>query len=159
TYESLLGRAGKEPTVWAECLFVDPVADIAVLGAPDNQVYYSQAEAYGALVGEIWPFSVSEASEGFAKLLSLDGNWFQCKIERWPADGPIWVSDQKGEIAGGMSGSPILGPDGSAVGVIVVGNSSRPAEQIFKSGPHPELTCNLPGWLLRRLVANPEREE
>jgi hypothetical protein len=23
--------------VWAECLFVDPIADLAVLGAPDSQ--------------------------------------------------------------------------------------------------------------------------
>ncbi len=38
TYAALLGVLGrKKPTVWAECLFVDPVADIAVLGPPDDQ--------------------------------------------------------------------------------------------------------------------------
>src|SRR6266850_1656361 len=38
TYRRLLGPLGTEPTVWAHILFVDPVADIAVLGAPDGQV-------------------------------------------------------------------------------------------------------------------------
>jgi hypothetical protein len=36
TYQALLGPLGAETnTVWADCLFVDPVADIAVLEAPD----------------------------------------------------------------------------------------------------------------------------
>jgi hypothetical protein len=25
---------GKEPTVWAQCVFIEPVTDIAVLGKP-----------------------------------------------------------------------------------------------------------------------------
>jgi hypothetical protein len=36
TYK-LLARLGAEPDVFAECLFADPVADIAVLGPPDDQ--------------------------------------------------------------------------------------------------------------------------
>jgi hypothetical protein len=42
TYKALLGPLGEEPTVWAECLFVDPVA---VLGQPYHQNLYKQAEA------------------------------------------------------------------------------------------------------------------
>jgi hypothetical protein len=49
TYEALLGPLGSEPTVCAECLFADPVADIAVLGSPDNQMLWEQAQAYEAL--------------------------------------------------------------------------------------------------------------
>ena len=37
--------------VWAECLFADPVADIAVLGVPDEQYLSSEAAAFEALVG------------------------------------------------------------------------------------------------------------
>ena len=37
TYQALLGPLGTQPTVWAECRFVDPVADIAVLGPPDDR--------------------------------------------------------------------------------------------------------------------------
>jgi hypothetical protein len=32
TYKALLGPLGQKPTVWAECLFADPIGDIAVLG-------------------------------------------------------------------------------------------------------------------------------
>jgi len=30
TYQRLLGELSGEPTVWAECLFADPISDVAV---------------------------------------------------------------------------------------------------------------------------------
>ncbi len=39
TYQSLLGKIGSPRSVWAECLFADPIGDIAVLGAPDYQAF------------------------------------------------------------------------------------------------------------------------
>src|SRR4029078_9938177 len=50
TYEALLGPLGGRSTVWTECLFADPIGDIAVLGPPDNQAIGDQADAYKALV-------------------------------------------------------------------------------------------------------------
>lgn len=46
TYNLLGSLDGGTANICAECLFVDPVADIAVLGAPDNQAnqeMYEQA--------------------------------------------------------------------------------------------------------------------
>jgi hypothetical protein len=43
TYQRLLGPLDVKPMVWAECLFADPVADIAVLGVPDEQYLSSEA--------------------------------------------------------------------------------------------------------------------
>lgn len=37
TYKLLGSLDGSKSGVWAECLFADPVADIAVLGRPDDQ--------------------------------------------------------------------------------------------------------------------------
>src|ERR1035437_7130431 len=37
TYKALLGSLGEKPAVWAECLFADPIGDVAVLGPPDDQ--------------------------------------------------------------------------------------------------------------------------
>ena len=34
TYSELLAPLGDDLAVWAECLFADPIADIAVLGSP-----------------------------------------------------------------------------------------------------------------------------
>ena len=37
TYPKLLARLGEQPSVCCECLFIDPVADVAILGSPDTQ--------------------------------------------------------------------------------------------------------------------------
>jgi hypothetical protein len=50
TYGNLLGPLNGECAVWAECLFVDPIADIAVLGTPDTQAYSEESEAYDQLI-------------------------------------------------------------------------------------------------------------
>jgi hypothetical protein len=51
TYHKLLGPIGSAPTISAECLFVDPVVDIAVLGEPDGQLYLEgEDEAFRAFV-------------------------------------------------------------------------------------------------------------
>ena len=49
----MLGPLGGERTVAAECVFVDPIADIAVLGAPDVQALWEEAEAYDALIEDL----------------------------------------------------------------------------------------------------------
>lgn len=52
TYRELVGPLGDEkPRVWAECLFVDLIGDLAVLASPDNQELCEEADAYEALVG------------------------------------------------------------------------------------------------------------
>jgi hypothetical protein len=47
TFGPLLALRGEEPCAWAVCRFVDPIADIAVLGSSDN----SHADDYIALMG------------------------------------------------------------------------------------------------------------
>src|SRR2546422_11341280 len=46
TYGPLLSPLGDEPRAWAVCRFVDPIADIAVLGPPGNP----HADEYKALM-------------------------------------------------------------------------------------------------------------
>ena len=66
--------------MWAECQFVDPIADIAVLGSVDGQELYDEAAAYDDLTDEIDPLPIADAPEkGSAWLLSLDGQWLQCE--------------------------------------------------------------------------------
>jgi hypothetical protein len=56
-YKRLLGPLGKaKPTVWANCLFADPLADIAVLGPPDDQELPDKADAYTKLMDVAPPF-------------------------------------------------------------------------------------------------------
>lgn len=61
TYKALLGRLHEQDRpVWAACLFADPVADIAVLGAPDGQDLYDKHDAYKDLINTLPGLHVSD---------------------------------------------------------------------------------------------------
>jgi trypsin-like peptidase len=155
TYPNLLGPLGKtEPMVWAECLFGDPVADIAILSTPDRQELYDQAAAYDELT-ELRPsFRIDDAPvSDRAWLLSLAGEWTPCRVQRAGDDQrfalrmPLWIEDAMVGIHGGMSGSPIVTDDGAAIGVLSV-SGGKESEGSTQSGPNPRLADCLPGWLL-----------
>ena len=73
TYQALLGPLGAEPTVWAECLFADPVADIAILSGPDNQALFDQAEAYEEFLDDKVPLAIGDAPKQWRKQVVLPG--------------------------------------------------------------------------------------
>jgi hypothetical protein len=174
TYKALLGPLGAEPTIWAECLFADPIADIAVLGSADNQELSDEADAYSELTEGVRPLSIGEPvwQEGRAHisraipslgipeqrfvlyyeapawLLSRDSRWFRCVVRH--NGGMLMIVDPTEGIVGGMSGSPILTDDGLAVGIVCL--SGGTSEVHTAGGPNPRLLYNLPGWLLRQLT-------
>ena len=104
TYGPLLSPLGDEPRAWAVCRFVDPIADIAVLGSPDNP----HADDYKALMGTATALSFGDAVRrpvnfwAPARLLSLDGRWFSCTIRHF--GGPLWITHAAERVLGGMSG-------------------------------------------------------
>jgi hypothetical protein len=149
TYQELLAPIGAEPTIWAECLFVDPISDIAVLGPPDDQDLSDEYDRYDNLVESLETILVADApEETTAWLLSLDKRWCRCVVRH--VGGPLWFSDAADGIHGGMSGSPVLLSDGSAIGVVCTsgGTDSKPDTE---GGPNPRLVHNLPGWCLQAL--------
>jgi Trypsin-like peptidase domain len=174
TYPKLLGPlSGRRRTAWAECLFVDPIADIAVLGQPDNQELSDEADAYDRLVDGMAALAVADApaqgvklvkrpalgdleaetfkvptpGEGSARLLALDGRWFECRVRH--TGGGLWLHECKQPIAGGMSGSPVLDKDGAAIGVVSVAGGVS-GEPLLQGGPNPNLTRDLPAKFLPR---------
>jgi hypothetical protein len=164
TYQNLLGPLGDiQPTVWAECLFADPLADVAILGSPDGQELYAQAEAHDALTDDRPALRIADApTSGRAWLLSLAGEWNPCRIERLEDDHPfalgasLIIKDATAGIHGGMSGSPIVTDDGAAVGILAmssgIGTPEGTEEPVHtEGGPNPRLFDCLPGWLLRSL--------
>jgi hypothetical protein len=69
TYANLLGRIGEDARVWAECLFADPIADVAILGPVDNQALPDRWDAYIDWLGEIDGLPIGDAHilpRGFA---------------------------------------------------------------------------------------------
>jgi len=133
-YPSLLGPLGATPTVWAMCLFADPIADIAVLGQPDNQALSDQADAYDQLVDDMETLVIADApaqgvevktigdhqienrtpGKGPARVLSLDGHWLDGRVSR---RGVTLAFEPEELFVGGMSGSPILDASGAAIAV------------------------------------------
>jgi hypothetical protein len=143
TYGPLLAPLGSEPRACVVCRFVDPIADIAVLGSPDS----SHADEYKALMETATALSISGALRNPvnfwlpARLLSLDGRrWFSCTIRHF--GGPLWITHAAESIRSDMSGSPIVTEIGTAIGVVCT------AAAPWEGGPNPRLTRNLPGWLL-----------
>src|ERR1700738_867778 len=144
TYAALLAPLGDRPTVWAECLFADPIGDVAVLGWPDDQELSDEAAKYEALMETTAPFAINDApTECQAQLLALDGQWFRCAVQHIN-DGPLWVSKAMKGIAGGMSGSPIVADDGSAIGIICTSSGGADLDKHTEGGPNPRLVNNLP---------------
>src|SRR5947208_13772018 len=119
-YRNMLGSLGSAPTVACECLFINPIADVAVVGVPDTQTYSDEADRYRALLEYATPFRITEAAEkarGF--LLNPEGEWFGCQVQ-WMkrTDGRLWVSKHAQPIERGMSGSPIVSKTGNAIGIL-----------------------------------------
>ena len=153
TYRALIGPLKKKPSISAECYFVDPVSDIAVLREPDGQSLFEEYNEYSDFIDEIAPFSVSDAPlRGSASLLSLKGQWFNCRIDRL-GDGPLWITKAEMQIAAGMSGSPILSASGSAIGVLCAGSHTGNSKLCREGGPQAVLSRNLPVWLWRSLAS------
>ena len=151
TYDQLLGRlADRKPKVRAECVFADPVADIAVLAAPDSQMFPDEYGAYEELTEEAPALGIVDAPEqGRGWLLTLEGRWVACVVGHY--GGPIEISDATEPIMGGMSGSPILDSDGAAMGVVCC--SSGSSDELQTGGfPNPKLTDRLPAYMLRGIA-------
>jgi hypothetical protein len=139
TFQDLLGPIDEETSIWAECLFVDPIADIAVLGGPDSCTLPDQFEGYEDLFESLSPIQIADAPEECsAWLLSLDKRWCPCNVTHY--GGRLWLSQADDGIRGGMSGSPVMLTDGSAIGIIGTAG-----------GPTSRLTHDLPGWCLQAL--------
>lgn len=150
SYGKLLGRYGTDPTVVGRLLFADPVADIAVLTAIDGQSAPEFCEAFEQLTEATEPLRVGALPAPVDKrgTIEIPGSVTTLGLEKAPVTidfvhgnyngGGLWTKGYS--IQAGMSGGPILLPDGSVIGVTVT-----------TMGPHPCLPRHLPAWLLEEL--------
>jgi len=160
TYPHLIGPRDAEPSVTAACMFLDPIADLAVLGPPDGRELGVEYEAYEAFTAALPPFDIAappprsrlklrpfpadeppdfvpHAVSFPAHLLSLEGAWLDCQASNY--GGPLVIEPADIVIAG-MSGSPLISATGAALGVVSMNNVAI------------RLTSGLPGWLLHTLA-------
>ena len=150
TYPNLFGPLDEPATISAECLFVDPIADLAVLGAP--MIGDEESDAFGEFMEErdtLRLGTIELKQSVVAWLLTLDGEWRRCTCEAMFDGRTLRMCDAS--IEEGMSGSPILADDGTAIGVVCM---QWPDD--IRAGLQPWLAKCFPGWLLSELR---EREE
>jgi hypothetical protein len=145
TYGDLLGPLGGATTVWAECLFADPVSDIAVLGTPDDQELTEQADLYQGLVQPAAPIRIRNTRTG-EKIwaLDLDGEFKSCDVANKFDEQILRVNIPPDIIKPGMSGSPILGDDGRAVSLVSTSSNLAVVNGFIN------LQGCLPRWFLSR---------
>jgi hypothetical protein len=98
TYGNLLGDIEAQPTIAAECLFADPVSDVALLGEPDGQAVPETWDAYDKLTSACVPIPVSARTNDSALMLYLDGHWRPCTL-RTPRFA-FWI-DAQPSVQGG----------------------------------------------------------
>lgn len=160
TYPNLLAPLGEEPSVWADCLFFDPVSDLAILGEPDNQELGEESDAYARLVDGRKPFTIAAPETGEGYMLALDGvSWQPTPLK---VHVNIWGTGlSTGATLAGQSGSPIVDAKGRAVALVSIGS-----EQVdlnsgdrtnMNAGPQPILTNALPAWLLKTMKRAAQR--
>ena len=152
-YQDLLGSLDTtKSNVCSECLFADPVADIAVLGCPDEHGLVEEADAYHALTDDVPALTIDKARSGRGCVLALDGvRWIPTTI-RLDSDlygTVLWIDPPEA----GMSGSPILNDAGRAVGIVAIGlkkvTTSGERNINKEAGPQPILMRDLPARIVR----------
>jgi hypothetical protein len=149
TYPLLGNLDGSKSGVYAECLYVNPVADIAVLGCPDEQEPNYDPDLYHELTDDAPVLQIGKPRSGPGWVLSIDGRWVRTTLDvRCDFYGrSLWLDP----TVAGQSGSPILNLAGRVVGVVVIGgDDKRGKRKNERDGPQPILSRELPGWLVCR---------
>jgi hypothetical protein len=135
-------------------LALEPVADVAALGAPDGQVFPDDAEAFEAFCYMTRPVTVRTADVGSedgptrVHVLTHHGAWIEGTAARYgePDTVSVCVKAQS-KIEGGTSGGPILDEAGHLVGVVSWGSE----DALDGMMPRPHLA--LPVWVWGRIRA------
>jgi hypothetical protein len=153
----LLAELGSELSTWAEIVFNDMVADLAVLRSPDIHTSREQTSDYSALLEKYEPLAIADApKDGDVRVMSSDGRWFDCRVERPGDSHAIWLSWTAEPVTSDMAGSPIVLLDGRAIGVVRDGVGTGVDEGWTMN---PNLVQDLPLRLLSGFVVPKKRDK
>lgn len=148
-------RTAAGRTFSANVFAVEPVADIAVLGAADSQAFAADAEAFERFCDETLPVPVSgrdfDLEVAVPVLIRTHlKTWVEATTTRYghPSDPPGYLAhyDAESAVKGGTSGGPVVDLTGDLVGVVSVASEGNgdggPCQGTM---PRPHLA--LPGWV------------
>ena len=146
-------------------LAVEPVSDIAIVGAPDNQEFGNEADAFLAICDGIEPVPVCQREYKFGEKFPVHvwthkGTWITGEATSWSPQA-LWMIDPDQGIESGTSGGPIINDDGELVGIVsnasdviedgITEDGLSSYEGYITSGTFPYPALALPTWACREL--------
>jgi hypothetical protein len=135
---------------------VEPVADIAVLGSLDGQVFFEETEQFESFCEDTKPVrlcrQLPEPGNPFpVYILDNDGEWVRGKARIARKDAArIWV-DAEQPIKGGASGGPIVNERGQLVAIVSVFSEPYGRAKVC-DGLQPLCLRALPVWALKTIL-------
>lgn len=144
----------------AEVVAVEPVADIAVLAQPDDQVFVTDSDAFAGWYESTQPVAVSfETPKANTSrpvfIYSHHGTWIAATVRRYgmpgaPTSGRVFIEATQ-QIEGGTSGGPVVDIEGRLVGVVSFSNELDEDPDEPCTGMLPLVHLALPAWVLGRI--------
>lgn len=130
-------------------LCIEPLSDIAVLGALDNQEFFSEVEQFDEFCRNTQPIRICRTKLEVAKkykifIFSHEKKWITGYAQLVAPESYTFMIEPDEQIKGGTSGSAIVNEKGEIVGI--VSNCSESDEPVG-GAPRPHLT--LPVWICR----------
>ena len=150
--ETVQIRSGEKVETSVVCL--EPIADIAFLGCPDDQRSWDEAEAFESLIGAIRPLRIYEKELPIRRpmrvhILTHTGRWVEGTVQQYkPQSHRLHVHTFR-PIAGGTSGGPIVTDRGDLVGVVSDAGGIIGAKE--HDGLVPRVSRAAPVWMAERL--------
>jgi hypothetical protein len=144
-----------EKTIKATPWFVDPVSDIAILGALDGQAFFDDFLAFEDFCDQTKPIPICRTEFELDKefpvyIYTHNETWISAKAIQYTKMAEfLWIESSE-QIEGGTSGGPIVNDHGELVAI--VSNTSIGREDRSTSGgkaPRPHLT--IPVWAYRKI--------
>jgi hypothetical protein len=142
-------------TIKAEPIFVEPVTDICLLGALDDQEFPDEVDAYKTWCEQTTPIAFCQRDFPFNTPVPVQvythlGEWINGTVQQMHYEAMSLACCMGTQIIGGTSGSPIITADGLIVGV--VSHFTQTGHDCRGLTPRPHLT--LPVWALRQSEAH-----
>lgn len=138
-------------------LAVEPLSDVAVLGALDDQEFGQEVEEYQTWCEATRPVPLCVADFAFGesfpvRVLDRSGKWLGGRATQFRCEQGLAVETET-QIGAGASGGPIINENGELVGV--VSHSSSPVRcgegtKSYGTTARPHLA--LPLWVYRRVL-------
>jgi Trypsin-like peptidase domain len=135
-------------------LAVEPVADLAVLGALDSQWHPEAADAFRRFCMATRAIPLATAEMPFdepvpAHVLAHTGRWISGRVRQmcFDAQAETLVLDPDEQVEPGTSGSPVVMDDGLLLGVV-----STAAEGGDRSSTIARPHLAAPVWLVRQML-------